>query len=156
MSAIFNLPTESSKSKSVIQNLFSKNKQKEFDKKADRVLESFVDMPKYQSFTENKPATSEVFIRPCSMKKLSGRNNHCGCTNCSLGKPCGRNNHCGCANCSLNYQPLSTNMPTEPRQTPETVVVVPLRERSFITNLYVGSITVVGLFIAYRMIKKTI
>lgn len=152
MSAIFNLPTESSKSKSVIQNLFSKNKQKEFDKKADRVLESFVDMPKYQSFVENKPATSEVFIRPCSMKKLSGRNNHCGCTNCSLGKPCGRNNHCGCANCSPNYQTLST----ETAQMPEMEVVVPLRERSFITNLYVGSITVVGLFIAYRMIKKTI
>ena len=132
-------PTDSSKNKTGRRNQFSENKQKEFDKKANQVLESFVDMPKYQSFAENNPSTSEVFIRPCSM-----------------GKPCNRFKRCGCANCSPNYQPVSTNTPTELIQAPEMAMVVPLRERSFITNVYVGSITVVGLFIAYRMIKKTV
>jgi hypothetical protein len=46
-------------------------------------------------------------------------------------------------------------MPNDTVQTEETTALRPLRERSIITNLYVGSITIVGLFIAYRMIKKT-
>jgi hypothetical protein len=145
-------PTESSKNKTVRRNQFSENKQKEFDKKVNPVLESFVDMPKYQSFAENNPSTSDVFICPCALGKPCGRGKSSGCAKCSLSKPCGRNNHCGCANCSPNYQTLST----ETAQMPDMEVVIPLRERSFITNLYVGSITVVGLFIAYRMIKKTV
>ena len=149
-------PTDSSKNKTVRRNQFSENKQKEFDKKANPVLQTFVDMPKYQSFAENNPSTSEVFIRPCSMGRPCNRFKRCGCANCSLGKQCAQGKPCGCANCSSNYQPVSTNMPMELMQAPEMEVVVPLRERSFITNVYVGSITVVGLFIAYRMIKKTV
>lgn len=131
-------PAENSKLTSVIQNQFSQNKQAEFSQNEPAVLESYVNTPNFGTAVNNSRSTSDVFIRPCSMDK-----------------PCNRFKRCGCANCSPNYQAFSASMPNDTVQTEETTALRPLRERSIITNLYVGSITIVGLFIAYRMIKKT-
>jgi hypothetical protein len=138
-------PAENSKLKARVNNSFSQNKQKEQEGFTDREVGFFVDSPKFASFTQDAQGTNDVFMKPCAANKS------CNCSN-----------KCGCAKASANYVSLSAIMPGESQPKMHGIPTAGEKEEGksatpmpITTQLYVGSITIVGLFIAYRMIRKT-
>ena len=141
-------PAENSKPKARVNNSFSQNKQKEQEGFAAREIGYLADSPKFASFNQAMQGTNDVFMKPCAANK-----------SCNCSKKCG----CAKASASENYVSLSAIMPGESQPKmhciptvggepePKTAMDLPIT-----TQLYVGSITIVGLFIAYRMIQKTL
>jgi hypothetical protein len=133
-------PAENSKPKACVNNSFSQSKQKEQEGFTNREVGFLADSPRFASFNQAMSGTNDVFMKPCAANKA------CNCSK-----------KCGCKKEMANYVSLSAIIPGETMRgvptidEPEQKSVMDLP-----TQLYIGSITVVGLFIAYRMIQKTL
>lgn len=146
-SSILNIlpkPAYNSKHTVVVKNQFSENKKKEQREGfANLNIDSYINTPKFARFANPAQKTEDVFIRPCGMRG-----------------PCNCEKKCNCARQNPKYMSLTATLPEEMSNEisvmePESKEMVSTA-RPLTTNLYIGSITVVALFIAYRMIKKTV